>query len=299
MNEKLKTFEKALTNAIAFGEIKEQTELTRYCKEPVAIYAELMKAVIKHCSNYESDIMHDIFAIQELINAIFADIKTKSDDLKSDYVYLVAIRENRVDSFNFFATRVNDFESDAYFKAYYRKVYLIKITPHKNEDFITVTLLDVKSTLHLDEMKPMQSHQKDSANITKTINLSTGHLRPKTVDHIMATIAQNAIDPAFSAYELKENNTNDTIGYLLYILPNESDNTPADLKFIIDDCKNKNVTSIIFDRDEAICSDYPDYTKEWDYPHADYAIEPNDELYPIVAWRKDGNEMKPVYKKNC
>ena len=130
MNEKLKTFEKALTNAIAFGEIKEQTELTRHCKEPVAIYAELMKAVIKHCSNYESDIMHDIFAIQELINAIFADIKTKSDDLKSDYVYLVAIRENGVDSFNFFATRVNDFESDAYFKAYYRKVYLIKITPH-------------------------------------------------------------------------------------------------------------------------------------------------------------------------
>ena len=68
---------------------------------------------------------------------------------------------------------------------------------------------------------------------------------------------------------------------------------------IIDDCKNKNVTSIIFDRDEAICANYPDYTKEWDYPHADYAIEPNDELYPIVAWRKDGNEMKPVYKKNC
>ena len=115
----------------------------------------------------------------------------------------------------------------------------------------------------------------------------------------MATIAQNAIDPAFSAYELKENNTNNTVGYLLYILPNESDNTPADLKFIIDDCKNKNVTSIIFDRDEAICSDYPDYTKEWDYPHADYAIDPNDGLYPIVAWRKDGNEMKPVYKKTA
>lgn len=81
----------------------------------------------------------------------------------------------------------------------------------------------------------------------------------------MATITQNAIDdPAFSAYELKENNTNDTVGYLLYILPNESDNTPADLKFIIDDCKSKNVTSIIFDRDEEICADYPDYTKEWD-----------------------------------
>ena len=78
------------------------------------------------------------------------------------YVYLVAIRENGVDSFNYFATRVNDFESDAYFKAYYRKVYLIKITPHKNEEFITVTLLDVKSTLHLDDMKSTQNYQKNS-----------------------------------------------------------------------------------------------------------------------------------------
>ena len=45
--------------------------------------------------------------------------------------------------------------------------------------------------------------------------------------------------------------------------------------------------------DEAI-NKFGDGTYE--NPHVDYVIGPNDELYPIIAWSKDGNEMKPVYK---